>query len=124
MQNAVHAADTKPGMQRRRALLVLGSLALLAGAVFAVLPAWTWKWLACENAGTEACGRKDLADVQFTVACIGVLPALLLVVDTLRGSRRALLWLGIGVGVYAAWAVLLDAAIHGWDDLKLLPLGG
>jgi hypothetical protein len=30
-------------------------------------------------------------------------------------------WLGIGIAVYVAWALLLDAAVHGWDDLKLLP---
>ena len=48
-------------------------------------------------------------------------PAILLVWDTVRRSRRALVWLGIGIAIYVAWAVLLDAAIHGWDDLKLLP---
>jgi hypothetical protein len=25
------------------------------------------------------------------------------------------------VPLYLAWAVLLDAAVHGWDDLKLVP---
>jgi hypothetical protein len=29
--------------------------------------------------------------------------------------------LTVGVPLYVAWAVLLDAAIHGWDDLKLIP---
>jgi hypothetical protein len=63
--------------------------------------------------------RKPLADAQFVVACIGIAPAILLVLDTARRSRRALLWLAIGIAIYLAWAVLLDAAIHGWDDLKL-----
>lgn len=108
-------------MPRRHLVYILGSVLLLAGAVFTVLPAGAWKWLACENDGSEACGRKALADVQFVVACVGIAPATLLVWDTARRSRRALLWLGLGIGVYVGWAVLLDAAIHGWDDLALLP---
>jgi hypothetical protein len=65
--------------------------------------------------------RQPLADLQFVVACVGIAPAILLVFDAVRRSRRALLWLGIGVAIYIAGALLLDAAIHGWDDLKLLP---
>ena len=110
-----------PGMKLRQLFYVLASLGLLAAACFTVLPAGAWKWLACESEGSEACGRKALADAQFVVACIGIAPAMLLVWDTFRGNRRALLWLGAGLAVYAAWAVLLDAAIHGWDDLELLP---
>jgi hypothetical protein len=110
-------------MNPRYLLYVIGSVLLLAGACFTVLPAGAWKWLACENEGTEACGRKPLADAQFVVAWIGIAPAILLVWDTVRRSRRALLWLGIGIATYIAWALLLDAAIHGWDDLKLLPSG-
>jgi hypothetical protein len=108
-------------MKLRRVLYILGSVVLLAGACFTVLPAGAWKWLACENVGSEACGRKPLADAQFVVACSGIAPAVLLVWDTVRRSRRALLWLAIGIAIYVAWALLLDAAIHGWDDLKLLP---
>jgi hypothetical protein len=74
-----------------------------------------------ENEGSEACGCKPLADAQFVVACIGIAPAILLVWDTVRRSRRALLWLAIRIGIHIAWALLLDAALHGWDDLKLLP---
>jgi hypothetical protein len=112
---------TTPGMKLRHVLYVLASVVLLAGACFTVLPAGAWKWLACENEGSEACGRKPLADAQFMVACIGIAPAILLVWDTFRSNRRALLWLGLGAAIYVTWAVLLDAAIHGWDDLKLLP---
>lgn len=108
-------------MQLRYLLYVIGSIGLLAGACFTLLPAGAWKWLACENQGTPACERKPLADAQFVVACVGVAPAIFLVWDTMRRSRRALVWLGIGIAVYVAWALLLDAAVHGWDDLKLLP---
>lgn len=108
-------------MQLRYLLYVLASVVLLAAACFSVLPAWAVKWLACENQGTPACERQALADDQFIVACIGVIPAILLVWDTVRRSRRALVWLGIGIAIYIAWALLFDAAIHGWDDLKLVP---
>jgi hypothetical protein len=108
-------------MKRRYLLYVIESIVLFAGACFSVLPAWVATWLACENQGTPACERKPLADAQFVVACVGVAPAILLVWDTVRRSRRALLWLGMGVAIYAAWPLLLDAAIHGWDDVKLVP---
>lgn len=29
--------------------------------------------------------------------------------------------LGLALPIYMIWIVLLDAAVHGWDDLKLLP---
>jgi hypothetical protein len=105
-----------------RVLHVLGALALLGGACFAVLVAGTWDWLACENEGTEACRRQDLASAQFELAIVGLVPALVLVVAAALGKRRlAAFALAVGVPLYVAWAVLLDAAIHGWDHLKLLP---
>jgi hypothetical protein len=105
-----------------RVLYVLGALALLAGAAFAFLVAAVVNWLACENEGTEACSRQDLASAQLLLAMIGLLPALVLVVATALSKRRiAVLALAVGVPVYLAWALLMDAAIHGWDDLKLMP---
>jgi hypothetical protein len=51
-----------------------------------------------------------------------LVPALLLVVAAaLRKRRLAVLALTVGVPVYLAWAILMDAAIRGWDDLKLVP---
>ena len=105
-----------------RIVYVLGSLALLGGAAFASLAAWVVNWLACENEGTEACSRQDLASAQFTLAMIGLVPALVLVVAAaLRNRILAALALAGGVPVYLTWAILIDAAVHGWDDLKVLP---
>lgn len=105
-----------------RVLYVLGALALLGAAAFAFLVAGVVNWLACENQGTEACSRQDLAFAQFILAMIGLVPALALVVAAALPNRRmAALALSVGVPVYLAWAVLMDAAIHGWDDLKLVP---
>jgi hypothetical protein len=44
-----------------------------------------------------------------------------LVASVLRKKWLAGLALAVGVPLYLAWAVLLDAAVHGWDDLKLIP---
>jgi hypothetical protein len=27
----------------------------------------------------------------------------------------------LGVPIYIAWAFAMDAAVHGWDDMKLVP---
>jgi hypothetical protein len=105
-----------------RVVSLLVALALLGGAVFAFLVAGVVDWLACENEGTPACSRQDLAFGQFILAMIGLAPALvLLVAAALRKKRLAALALAVGVPLYLAWAVLLDAAVHGWNDLKLVP---
>jgi hypothetical protein len=105
-----------------RVAYLLGALALLGGAAFAFLVAGVLNWLACENEGSEACSRQDLASAQFVLAMIGLVPALVLVVAAALSKRRmAILALSVGVPLYFAWAILMDAAIHGWGDLKLVP---
>jgi hypothetical protein len=105
-----------------RVLQALGAVVLFGGACFAFLAAGTWKWLACENEGTEACGRADLAFAQFVLAIVGFVPALTLVIAAVLGKRWLVVAaLAVGLPLYAVWAVMLDAAIHGWDDLKLVP---
>jgi hypothetical protein len=109
-------------MEMARVVYVLVALALLGGALVTFLTAGVVNWLACENEGTPACSRQDLAYWQFIVAVIGFAPALvLLVASVLRKKWLAGLALAVGVPLYLAWAVLLDAAVHGWDDLKLIP---
>jgi hypothetical protein len=105
-----------------RILGLLAAVGALGAACFAVLAATAAGWLACENEGTEACARQDLASTQHTVALVGLVPAIVLVVAAALGKRRlALIALAVAVPLYLGWAVLLDAAVHGWDDLKLVP---
>jgi len=33
---------------------------------------------------------------------------------------QALVWLVLALCLYATWAILLDAATHGWHKLKLM----
>jgi hypothetical protein len=106
----------------RRVVSILVALALLGGAVFAVFVGGTVNWLACENQGTPACARQDLAAAVYILALVGLVPACVLVLAALLGKRRlAMAAVMVGVPLYLVWALLLDAAVHGWDDLTLLP---
>lgn len=105
-----------------RVVYLLVALALLGGAVFALLVAGAANWLACENEGTPACARQNLAFGQYVLAMVGLVPAVVLVVAaTVRKRWVAALALAVGLPLYLVWALLLDAAVHGWDDLKLIP---
>ena len=105
-----------------RAVALLAALVALGGACFAVMFATAVDWLACENEGTPACERQDLASTQQAVALIGLVPAIVLVVAGARGNRRlTVLALVVGLPLYVGWAILVDAAVHGWDDLTLVP---
>jgi len=96
------------------AVVVAAFIVLLFGAVI--------DWLACEVDSSEACGRMDLATLQFVVAGIGLVPSLLL------GTALVARWRRVGVATlvlvaatYTLWGMLADAAVHGWDDLKFFP---
>jgi hypothetical protein len=105
-----------------RAVALLVALVALGGACIAVFAANAVNWLACESAGSEACERQDLASTQLVVAAAGLVPAIVLVVAVARGNRRlTALALVVGVPLYLGWAILVDAAVHGWDDLALVP---
>jgi len=104
-----------------RVVYLLVALALLGGAVFAFLVAGAVNWRACENQGTPACDRQDLGFGQFILAMIGLVPLLLVVAVAVRKRWVATVALAVGVPLYLAWALLLDAAVHGWDDLTLVP---
>jgi hypothetical protein len=106
----------------RRVLSVLVALALFGGAAFAVLVGHTAHWLACENEGTPTCARQDLAWATFVLAIVGLIPSFVLVLAALLAKRRlAVAAVVVGAPLYLAWAILLDAAVHGWDDLRLIP---
>jgi hypothetical protein len=81
-----------------RVVYLLVALALLGGAVFAFLLAGVANWLACENQGTPACARQDLAFGQYILAMIGLVPALVLVVAA-AVQKRWVAALALAVGV-------------------------
>ena len=63
-------------------------------------------------------------DFQLALAAAGFAATLVMRMFVKRGSYRlAGAMLVVALLLFAAWAVFLDAATHGWDDLKLLWLG-
>jgi hypothetical protein len=109
---------------RRQAVAVVVGRFLCIGAGFATamgLLAWS---SACREGVFERCmNGKPSFELVFQVGLAGLsfLATLLALRFTKRRSYRvaggALL---IALLLVGAWAVFLDAATHGWDDLKLL----
>ena len=107
---------------RSVALRTAIALAVLAAAACAAFFAGVIDWLACDSGPSQACDRKDLARLQLQVALVGLAPSVAFAVAWIGGWRRlALAMFLLAAGTYLAWAVLADAAVHGWDDLKFFP---
>lgn len=65
------------------------------------------------------CDRKHLARLQLQAAVVGLAPVSAFVVAWIGGWRRvAAAMFVLAAGMYLTWAVLADAAVHGWDDLS------
>jgi hypothetical protein len=58
---------------------------------------------------------------QIVLAMVGFAVTLLMWLFTRRRSYRlAAVALAVALLFYAGWALFLDAATHGWDDLRLV----
>jgi len=58
---------------------------------------------------------------QSVVSIIGLIGAGLMLRAFLEQRvGQALVWLVLALCLYATWAILLDAATHGWHKLKLM----
>jgi hypothetical protein len=107
---------------RSLALRIAVGFTAVAAAGFAAFFAAVLDWLACESGGSEACDRKHLARLQLQVAVVGLALIFAFAVAWIGGWRRvAVAMFVLAAGTYLTWAVLADAAVHGWDDLKLFP---
>jgi hypothetical protein len=111
----------------RQAVVSAASLLLVFAAGFATLIAVGSWWSACRDGTFERClnGHPSF-ELVFQVALAAAGLAATLVLRTLvkrRSYRLAGVTLAVAVLLFCAWAVFLDAATHGWDDLKLLWLG-
>jgi hypothetical protein len=103
-------------------------LLLCIAAGFAALFVAPGNWLyACQDGTFDRClnGHPSFELVfQVVLAAAGLTATLIMRMFVKRGSSGlAGAALGVAVLLFAAWAVFLDAATHGWDDLKLLWLG-
>lgn len=91
------------------------------GAVCAFLLALVALWFAdltkqliCYGDAGTTC-RMGLMNAQLIAAVAGLLPAAGLVWAVwIKRRRVAVAMLVVGVAVYGGWAVLNDAAVHGW----------
>jgi hypothetical protein len=100
----------------------MGALALFGAGVVIVPIAWAIQFVACDELGpSEACDRQQLANIQLGVALVALVPGSIFVWHVWRKQRRRALVSGALVFVaYFTWALLADAAVHGWDELRLL----
>jgi hypothetical protein len=101
-------------------------LCVAAGFAGLVVAPGNWLYL-CQDGTFERClnGHPSFELVfQAVLAAAGFAATLVL---RLFVNRRSYALAGISlfaaVLLFAAWALFLDAATHGWDDLKLLWLG-
>jgi hypothetical protein len=104
------------------AVVVVRLLCLAAGfATFVAVGSW---WGVCREGTFERCfnGHPSFELVfQAVLAALGFALTLLMLRFTKRGSYRlAGAALVLGLLSFAAWALFLDAATHGWDGLKLV----
>jgi hypothetical protein len=107
---------------RSLALRIATALAAVGAAVFAAYLAAVLDWLTCESGPSEACDRKHLARLQLQIAVVGLAPTFAFAFAWIGGWRRvAVVMFILAVGTYLTWAVVADAAVHGWDDLKFFP---
>jgi hypothetical protein len=104
-----------------------GSVLLCALAALAPLTAaYAWSSL-CSDGTFERClnGTPSFELVfQAVLASAGFCASLVVRLLVKRHSYGlAGTTLAVAIVLFAGWAVFLDAATHGWDDLKLLWLG-
>ena len=100
--------------------VVVGVLLFLAAA-FGGLIAWVTYWVTCygESGGSSMCPDSvatTTMTMQLVVAMLGVAVATaMLGFAWRRRGRPARLAMLLAFAVFALWAVLNDAAVHGWD---------
>jgi hypothetical protein len=70
----------------------------------------------------ESCDDRVLLRAQLVLAIVNTAVAGILVATVVRKQRRLRAATAVIFAVgFLAWAVLNDAATHGWDDLRLWP---
>lgn len=108
---------TSTGSSPAHPIVIGGAVLVGLGACAAVLIAVLTEGLICGESGE--C-RSGLMTAQLLIALLGLLPAGGLFWASLRGRYLIALVCFISVVIlYLTWGVLNDAAVHGWDDLRV-----
>jgi hypothetical protein len=104
------------------------SILALAGAACGALMALVTYEVGCfwESGGSTMCPDGDpttTMSAQLVVGLVGLAPALAMVLFAFRDAKRPFVAaLLVGLATWAAWALLNDAAVHGWgSDMRLVP---
>ena len=90
---------------------IAASVLTLALAAFAALTANALRFVDCANEATSECSTPGL--VQLVVAWGGLVPALVLLIQSARGRGRPGLWFCLTALVYAVWFLLVWREFHG-----------
>jgi hypothetical protein len=98
----------------------LSVVAVLA-ALFGAFIAWVTYALLCASSDNGCGTAEGIMKTQLIVGVIGLIPAAAMVYYSFSGSsRRAVIAFVTGLIVWAVWAVLNDAAVHGWGHNMVL----
>lgn len=95
-------------------------------ALFGALMAYAHYWGLCLSNENGPCtpgggGPRWELVAQLVIGLAGVIPAGLMLLLCWRGRLTAAArWFWVAVAFYVAWAFTADAAVHGWDNLRLL----
>jgi hypothetical protein len=98
------------------------SVFVLIGAAIAIALAWATYYVSCDEVTSDACDLRGLARAQLVVAVGGLVPALgMALAASRKRNALALVCFALAALVYAVWAFLNDAAVHGWGpDMTLM----
>ena len=104
------------------------SVFAFSAAAFGAFVAVTTHWVMCngEIGGSTMCPQgkpTSTMTAQLVVVLIGLAPPLVMIVAAFANKRRAALAaVVVGLILWAGWAILADAAVHGWDsDMQFVP---
>jgi hypothetical protein len=104
-------------MSARRALALAMSLLAVCVAVFGAFFGWVVYAIAKSADGNYDGTVSTETTAQFILGWVGIFPALMTAYFVFKErNRQAVAALTVGVIVWAGWAILNDAAVHGWND--------
>ena len=95
---------------------------LFLAAAFATLVAGDAYWALCLQTDAGPCvygsGPEWELVAQLITGALGLVPAALMVYFAFRRrSKPFLFFLALALLTYAAWGILLDASVHGWENV-------